>query len=154
MAKSQDERQFTQMAGEFGVVSELFRRHIQATITYGNSKRADVFVIASDGDRAAKIEVKSSVEKGWIVDDRALDAKNHVVWVFVYLPQPSEAFSPAQVAEVGKSASRYHVLTSAEVRDLYVPKKAGGGTPITFSVGDVEKHLNKWSKVPLALARR
>ena len=154
MAKSQEEKQFTQMAGEFGVVSELFRRQIQATITYGNSKRADVFVIASDGDRAAKIEVKSSVQKSWIVDDRALETKDHVVWVFVYLPVPTDAFSPAQVSEIGKAASRYHVLTSAEVRDIYVPKKAEGGTPIKFSIGEVENHLNQWSKVSYALTRR
>lgn len=154
MGKSQEDKQFIQMAGEFGVVSELFRREIQATITYGNSKSADVFVIASGGDRAAKIEVKSSVKKGWIVDDRALEAKDHVIWVFVHFPKPSEAFSPAQVAEVGKSASRYHVLTSVEVKDMYVTKKAGGGALITFSIGEVEKHLNQWSKVSLALSRR
>lgn len=154
MAKSQEEKQFTQMAGEFGVVSELFRRQIQATITYGNSKSADVFVISSGGDRAAKIEVKSSVKKGWIVDDRASDVKDHVVWVFVYLPEPSEAFLPAQVAEVGKSAARYHVLTSVEVQEIYAPKKAVGRKPITFSIAEVEKHLNKWSKVSDALSHR
>lgn len=67
MAKSHAEKQFIQMSGEFGVVSELFRRKIQATLTYGNSKSADVFVIDDSGARAAKIEVKTSVIKQWLV---------------------------------------------------------------------------------------
>ncbi|MFP5392822.1 MAG: hypothetical protein ACLGI6_14940 [Gammaproteobacteria bacterium] len=124
MGKSQHEKQFIQLAGEFGVVSELFRRQVQATLTYGNSKRADVFVISDKGDRAAKVEVKSSVKERWIVGKQALNAAPHVVWVFVYLPKPPVTFSPAQLAENGSSAPHYYVLTSEKVKALYEHKLA------------------------------
>lgn len=151
MAKSHEEKQFIQLAGEFGVVSELFRREIQATLTYGNSKSADVFVIAKNGSHASRIEVKSTVGKSWIVDDRALSAKKHVVWIFVHFPKPSETFSAAQIAEAGTASPRYHVLTSDEVKEMYEEKKKGGGFPITFHHSDLQHYLNQWIKVSQTL---
>ena len=122
MAKSQLEKQFVQLAGEFGVVSELCRREIQASLTYGNSKSADVFVIAKDGSRAAKLEVKSSTRDSWIVGKQAENVAPHIVWVFVYFPAVPKTFSPAQVAENGAGAPQFHVLTSAEVKKIYEGK--------------------------------
>ncbi|WP_423678861.1 hypothetical protein [Undibacterium sp. WLHG33] len=91
MAKSYEEKQFTQLSGEFGVVSELCRRQIQASLTYGNSKSADVFVIDGKLGRSIKVEVKTSVLKGWVVDARALNVERHIIWVFVYMPKPNDA---------------------------------------------------------------
>lgn len=122
MAKSQEEKQFIQLAGEFGVASELFRRRIQASITYGNSKSTDIVVISGSGSRAARVEVKSAVIDEWIVGAQALNAAPHVVWVFVHLPEPTNAFSRAQLAEVGKAAPKFHVMASAHVKSLYEEK--------------------------------
>lgn len=122
MASSQEDKQFIQLSGEFGVASELYRRKIQASITYGNSKKADLFVISQDGSKAAKVEVKSSKLDHWIVGGQALRAAPHVVWVFAHLPAASDAISPAQVAELGASHPRYFVLTSDEVKKIYEEK--------------------------------
>jgi hypothetical protein len=160
MAKSQVVKQHTQMSGEFGVVSELFRRHIQATITYGNSKSADVFVISESGARAAKIEVKTSVLKKWIVGLQAKNPLPHVVWVFVHMPKAKDTVSRAEVAEMGASSPSYHVLTSAEVKKLYQEKvaetlqKAGATVkahPIVFTFADLQFYQNQWHKVLAAL---
>lgn len=154
MGKSQTEKQHIQMSGEFGVVSELFRRGVQATITYGNSKSADVFVISRRGARAAKVEVKSSVIKQWIVGIQAANPLPHVVWVFVHMPEPSDTISRAQVAEMGKSSPSYHVMTSQEVHKLYSEKNAAKTNtgPIVFSFSDVQFYQNHWDKVESALA--
>lgn len=154
MAKSHTEKQHIQMSGEFGVVSELFRRCVQATITYGNSKSADVFVISSNGAKAAKVEVKSSVIKEWIVGAQAENPLPHVVWVFVHMPEPSDTTSRAQVAEMGKSSPSYHVMTSQEVHNLHSEKKAAKTNtgPIVFGFSDVQFYQNQWHKVASALA--
>lgn len=152
MAKTNTEKQFVQMAGEFGVVSELFRRDLQATLTYGNSKSADVFVLSRDCSKAVKVEVKTTVvSTGWIVGKQALSPAKHIVWVFAHLPDtPDKVFSPAQVAEIGTSAPRYYVMTSSEVAELYNAKDDKKGNPIKFTIGDVQKFHNAWLKVAQA----
>src|SRR5437868_14877321 len=52
------------LAGEYRVCSELNKRGVFATVTYGNRKSVDVYAI-SDGqerERALKIEVKTTQE--------------------------------------------------------------------------------------------
>ncbi|WP_065944433.1 hypothetical protein [Pseudomonas sp. 25 R 14] len=115
-------KQFVQMSGEFGVTSELYRHHIQASITYGNAKSADVVVFSPTGNRAARVEVKSASIQTWIVGKQALQAASHIVWVFVYLPEPADTISPAQAAENAAAAPRYYILSSNQVKDIYEKK--------------------------------
>ena len=48
------------LAGEYRVCSELNKRGVFATVTYGNHKGVDVYAISDRKDRALKIEVKTS----------------------------------------------------------------------------------------------
>jgi hypothetical protein len=48
------------LAGEYRVCSELNKRGVFATVTYGNRKGADVYAISDRCERALKIEVKTS----------------------------------------------------------------------------------------------
>ena len=41
---TQDKKYKIGVSGEFLVAGELLRRDLQAAVTYGNAKRADVFV--------------------------------------------------------------------------------------------------------------
>ena len=47
------------MAGEFGVCSELHKRGYDASITLGNKKAVDIYVVTA-GNRQFRIEVKTS----------------------------------------------------------------------------------------------
>ncbi|WP_426134652.1 hypothetical protein [Pseudomonas sp. PWP3-1b2] len=122
MTHSRLGKQFVQMSGEFGVTSELYRRGIQASLTYGNSKSADVVVFSEAGSRAARVEVKSASIRSWIVGKQALLAAPHIVWVFVFMPSPADTLSPAQVAENGLASPRYFILDSLGVKQLYERK--------------------------------
>ena len=42
----QERKSFLNLAGEFAVASELNRRGVHAAVTYGTSKRADIFAMA------------------------------------------------------------------------------------------------------------
>jgi len=49
------------MVGEYGVCAELHKRGIHASITYGNAKAVDVYIIK--GNKAWKVQVKTSTKK-------------------------------------------------------------------------------------------
>lgn len=48
------------LAGEYRVCSELNKRGVFATVTYGNRKNVDVYAISDARNRSLKIEVKTS----------------------------------------------------------------------------------------------
>lgn len=48
------------LTGEYRVRSELTKRGVFATVTYGNRKSVDVYAISDRRERALKIEVKTS----------------------------------------------------------------------------------------------
>lgn len=149
-----EDRQFLNMAGEFGCAAELYRRGIQASLTIGNSKRADIFAISADGTKVVRVEVKAAKVAGWVLDKRArVPAVNHV-WVFVYLPPPSNAKFAAEVAKVAAGAPRYFVMTSAEVALIYAeavknkkPSKSDKPSVYSVSLARVDEGFGRWDKV-------
>jgi hypothetical protein len=48
------------LVGEYRVRSELCKRGVLATVTYGNRKGVDVYAISDRQERALKIEVETS----------------------------------------------------------------------------------------------
>jgi hypothetical protein len=53
------DKYYLNLAGEYRVASELLKREVFATITYGNRKGADIYAIGPNR-RAAVVEVKAS----------------------------------------------------------------------------------------------
>ena len=53
------EKYYLNLAGEYRVASELFKRGVFATITYGNAKGADIYAIGPNRQTAV-VEVKAS----------------------------------------------------------------------------------------------
>jgi hypothetical protein len=58
--KTTDEKHYLNLAGEYGVCSELAKRGITANITLGHHKAADVLVVDTNTKRAIIIEVKTT----------------------------------------------------------------------------------------------
>lgn len=144
------------LAGEYRVCSELCKRGLLATVTYGNRKGVDVYAISDSQERALKIEVKTSqrgrfvtgiTQKGLAEDPTAPD-----FWVLFELRGgPDGAFT-----------ERFFVLTHPEIRSIQAAcnKKyndryaAKYGRNYDFSRGvdnvtviDVQEHENQWSKI-------
>ena len=63
------------LAGEYRVCSELNKRRVFATVTYGNLKGVDVYAIADKNGRAVKIEVKTSQQNNFVtcITQKGLD---------------------------------------------------------------------------------
>jgi hypothetical protein len=161
------------LAGEYRVCSELNKRGIFATITYGNHKGADVYAISDRKAPALKIEVKTSQKKTFVTrlaqkcgdddpnsegfwDRRAADERSPDFWVlFQILPAGDDCF-----------AERFFVLSHGEicaaqarVDEASAEKySARHGKQPDLSTGvdnvgieDVEKHENQWKKIVDAL---
>ncbi len=105
---TQDDKNFLNMAGEFVVASELNRRKILTSVTYGNSKAADVFALG-DAGTYVRIEVKTTSRLKWPIGEKATHPEKFgkdVFWVLVYMPEPG-------------NAPRFFVLTPQELYDVW-----------------------------------
>jgi hypothetical protein len=117
---SQEEKSFLNLAGEFAVASELNRRHVQASITYGTSKSADVFAVSEDARKIVRIEVKTTDKRKWPLGRRvtAEAQPSDMFWVLVKLPPPLNE-SGRDDAHRGTHSPRYFVLSAREMHRVW-----------------------------------
>ena len=81
--------QLTGMAGEFLVVGQLFKREIQAAVTFGNAKGVDVMAFNPSTGCSFIIEVKTvRTPNSWIIKAARIHTTH--VYVFVTLNAPGE----------------------------------------------------------------
>ena len=164
----QEQKAFLNLAGEFAVASELNRRQCLASVTYGASKSADVFVLSKDFSKVVRIEVKATDKKKWPIGARATDPTGKragVIWVFVQFPSPLSG-APRSDSERGQHAPRFFVLTAAELYEAWRKEVApyhaayrrkhnrefdeSRGVP-NISLAAVERFEGMWEKVTAAI---
>jgi hypothetical protein len=100
------------LAGEYRVCSELNLRGVFATVTYGNRKSVDVYAISDRGERALKIEVKTSQRKNFVTNFKQKylnleDSHAPDFWVLLQV----------QFNDGSRRQDRFFVLTHGEMRD-------------------------------------
>lgn len=149
------------LAGEYRVCSELNKRGVFATITYGNHKGVDVYAIGDLQQRAIKIEVKTSQQNKFVTSisqkNLANDPHAPQFWVLFQI-------RPGDESESGESTfrERFFILSHKEIckaqakrnetyavgyrsRHLKEPDFAKGVDNIT--VEDVTQFEDQWSKI-------
>ena len=159
----QESKSLLNLAGEFAVASELNRRRVHAAVTYGASKRADIFAIGNNGDRLVRVEVKCTDKGRWPIGPRGAtppgtDA-DRARWVFVLMPPPL-GVSPSG-EDRAAAAPRFFVLTPT---DVFAAFKRGAdkfnegyrarhgkdydklGMP-NLTMGDVEPFESRWDLI-------
>lgn len=118
---TQSQKASTGMAGEFYVAAELCRRGLHASVTYGNSKRADVLALDLASNRFVRIEVKTTrrdkgsvlVMSGKSENIDLMSDSPDLLWVLVILPKDGDdCESPA-----------FNIFTSAEMKSLMDEKR-------------------------------
>jgi hypothetical protein len=92
------------LAGEYRVCSELLTRGLYATVTYGNKKAADIYVIG-EKRRTAAIEVKASNSARFVTG-------------FYQKYRSDEAEHPdfRVLCSLSDSSDRFFVLSHAEMQ--------------------------------------
>jgi len=160
----QDDKIFLNLAGEFAVASELNRRRILASVTYGTSKSADIFAVNRAMTRIVRIEVKTTQKRKWPIGlkgTKLTPQSDAIVCVLVLLPEP--LVDPAEDETQRQAhAPRFFVRTARELLEAY--RKAAGpflaryqtkhGKPFDERRGvpnvrlqDVERFEGQWGKI-------
>ncbi len=119
----QADNAFLNLAGEFAVASELNRRRVLASVTYGSSKCADVFAISPDMTQVVRIEVKATNAKRktrWLIGEKGTksDVATEVFWVFVLFPALPDCEAEDD-AQRGAYAPRFFILSQKEVYEAW-----------------------------------
>lgn len=145
----QEDKYHLNIAGEFFVAAQLQRLGISASVTYGNAKKADIVAISEDGNRALKIEVKTTSQPKWIIGSY-VPVDSETLWVLVHIPEDDN------------SPPSFYVMTQAEMRKILLPiheaynkkylERRGverGNKPGVVSLArkDIEPHRNAWDKI-------
>jgi hypothetical protein len=164
---AQEDKAFLNLAGEFAVASELNRRRVLSSVTYGAAKSADVFAMNSTMTRVVRIEVKTTNKRQWPIGTRATRVtplSSQVFWVLVLLPPPLDA-ATAEEALRGKHAPRYFVFSAQEIYDVWRRaadvyetaymtrhrrKFEGPGVP-NITVEDATPFEGQWEKITSGL---
>lgn len=142
MAKlSQQDKTFLSRAGEFGTLSELLKRKLDARITIGNTKAMDIQVMYPDGNWKS-IEVKTSRSKRFVTNywQKYYDTtKVHPdYWVIVHIDE--------------SDISHYYILTHAELGETQTklnrcPPEACRNGVDNVRLKDIIQFNNMWDKI-------
>jgi hypothetical protein len=142
------DKYYLNLAGEYRVASELFRRGLFATITYGNKKGADIYAIGPNR-KTAVVEVKASNSSRFVTGfyQKYVDemTEHPDFWVLC-------SFKPDGVEE-------FYVLTHAEMAIAQANRNLGqtltwaeNAAKVTSGVDnvlakDLQTHLSAWEKI-------
>jgi hypothetical protein len=134
------------LAGEMRVCSELLKRGLCASITFGNSKATDIIVVGQN-NRFLRVEVKTSKNGRNFVTGYYPKYSNPTthpdIWIF-YLP----------CKELKMSGDRFFIATHEEVGELqlYVNKgkktekgKGCDNIPLKLFVQEQKKFEERWN---------
>ena len=150
---------FLNLAGEYRVCSELNKRGVFATITYGHRKGADVYAIGDGIVR--RVEVKTSQKSRFVTSitqknlHEAKDAPHF--WVLVLMKQlPNSKFEDRFFVLSHQEIVAAQQALNAEYSRTYSQKH---GKPPDFSKGvdnlalaDVAAYENRWETITASIA--
>ena len=140
------------MSGEYHVAAELQRRGVNASVTYGNAKSADVIAFSRDKNRVVAVEGKSTKQKEWVIGN-SIPAPTTQPWVFVHFPITSN------------DPPTYYVVLQSELCNIIKANDDGYNARykekhgVDFSGKGVmkikkfllEEHRDKWEKITDAI---
>jgi hypothetical protein len=149
------------LAGEYRVCSELCKRGVFATVTYGNRKSADLYAIDDTGRRALRIEVKTSQRRQFVtsISQKGLydDPAAPAFWVLCQMVLGDDGaftekffvLSHEEICKVQATCNRTYV-DSFLARRGREPDMSKGVDNVTLK--DVEEFEDKWFKIVEAMA--
>jgi len=86
---SGEDKQITNLAGEFFVAAELLKHRLQTSVTFGNAKAIDLLAYNSATGRNFTVQVKA-LRKSNAFPLKPSDVRRDHIYVFVLLNNPGE----------------------------------------------------------------
>jgi hypothetical protein len=87
--RKRSDSQKSGLAGEFFVAAELLKRDYQVSVTFGNAKSVDLFVLNERTNRTMIVQVKALRAKNYFAIE-PYHIKPELIYVFVLLHQPDD----------------------------------------------------------------
>jgi hypothetical protein len=149
-------KEFLSLAGEYRVCSELLKRSIFATITYGNRKSVDVYAIGSRKKPALRIEVKTSQQKKFVtsITQKGLATSRDApdFWVLCQIKTEkdggmSERFFVLSHREICREQRKINRRYAKRYEEKHGHPPALGGGVDNVRLEYVEQYENAWSKI-------
>ena len=142
------DKYYLNLAGEYRVASELFKRGMFATITYGNKKGADIYAIGPSR-KTAVIEVKASNSSRFVTGfyqkyvDEMTDHPDF--WVLCsFRDVDAEQFYVLSHAEMAQAQAKRNLSEALSWAENAVKVKRGVDNVLAK---DLEEHKSAWEKV-------
>ena len=114
MLQKQEEKHFLNLSGEYGVCSELSKRGINSSITYGNHKAADILVVNPNTRKTLSIEVKTTksnrIVTGFFQKYPTPETNYPDFWVIVYINK--------------ENFSSYYILSHNEMAQVQMERNS------------------------------
>jgi hypothetical protein len=105
---TKEDSQLTCMAGEFLVVSKLFKRRYQASVTLGNAKAIDVLAYNPATGKNFAVQVKTLRRRNCFpIDRKAIKADHVYIFVFLNAFEDTEEFFIVPGAEILADIDRF-----------------------------------------------
>ena len=144
MAKSnQDEKHFLNLAGEYGVCSELAKRKIQASITLGNHKVADIIIVSN--------------KKSFVVEVKTTNRNKFVTGFFQKFPTPETEPCPdfwvlVHIDPEKIFATDFYILTHEQMANEQMKRHGTTewkpqGIVDNVLIKDLEQYKDKWDTI-------
>lgn len=144
------------LAGEYRVCSELLKRNVFATITYGNHKAVDVYAIGDRKKKALRIEVKTSQLKRFVtgISQKGLDKSSDApdFWVLCQMKAGDtgvigERFFVLSHDEICREQARVNRRCAEEYEKKHGHPSTSTGGVDCVRLQYVEKYEDEWKKV-------
>ena len=153
MSRTKLDKYYLNLAGEYRVCSELLKRGVFATITYGNKKGADIYAVGAHR-RAAVIEVKSSNSSrfvtGFYQKYEAPRQEHPTFWVLYSVVEKdgdfTERFFVLTHREMANAQARRNDPRARPYDSRYIKKWSEKGVD-NVVIDGVEKHESRWDKI-------
>jgi hypothetical protein len=147
------------LAGEYRVCSELNKRGVFATVTYGNRKSVDLYAISDRHQSAVKIEVKTSqrssfvtgIGQKWKGRSKHLDAPDF--WVLVQILRGAdgsfnESFFVLTHREICSKQFARNRAFDKRYKELHHGKKFDISKGVDrLPLADIEEFKDNWLKI-------
>jgi hypothetical protein len=144
------------LTGEYRVCSELTKRGVFATVTFGNHKGVDVYAISDRKELALKIEVKTSQRLNFVtsITQKGLADSPHApdFWVLFQTKLGKDSrFSDRFFILSHKEICRIQAKRNRKYAVKYVERNGKAPDPLkgvdNVTIKDVERFEDRWDKI-------
>ncbi|MGD0757051.1 MAG: hypothetical protein ABR927_18545 [Bacteroidales bacterium] len=100
--------QITSMAGEFLTVGKLFKKGVQASVTFGNAKKIDILAYNPENKKNFNIQVKTLRKKNCFpIKKESIDREHIYVFIILYNSEKEEDYFIIKGSDILENINKF-----------------------------------------------